>query len=564
MNYTKALPYFFYLLLFLATTLSCQDNSQKATKIITNANIWTGNDQQPTAQAIAIAGDTILAIGTNEAIQSFTGKDSEVINLKGQFITPGFIDCHVHLMMGGNALLSVELRDANTPDLFAQRIADYAKTIESGEWILEGNWDHTLWGGELPNKAWIDKFTEDKPVAVYRLDGHMILANSAALKIAGIDKNTPAIKSGQIIKDEKGNLTGVLKGNAMNAVLDKIPPLSATRKENALNAAQKYLLANGVTSVHDVDSIGTYEIAKKLKDAGDLGVRIYSVNPVYRWKEFVDMDRQDDNLLKRGGLKGFVDGSLGSHTAAFHRGYTDQPNDKGFFLNTAENLQEWISNADKNNFQVMVHAIGDSAIHSLLNVYEQIIAENGAKDRRLRIEHAQHLAPVDIPRFAKLGVIASMQPYHAIDDGRWAEEVIGAERIKTTYAFKSLIDANTTVAFGSDWPVAPAEPLQGIYAAVTRRTLDGKNPNGWVPEQKITVEQALIAYTKNAAYAAHEEGIKGTLEVGKLADFVVFEEDLTAVDPIAIKNISVLQTYLGGQKVYDKVSKERTKNNFTL
>lgn len=263
------------------------------------------------------------------------------------------------------------------------------------------------------------------------------------------------------------------------------------------------------------------------------------------------MDRQDDNLLKRGGLKGFVDGSLGSHTAAFHRGYTDQPNDKGFFLNSAENLHEWISNADKNNFQVMVHAIGDSAIHSLLNVYEQIIAENGTKDRRLRIEHAQHLAPVDIPRFAKLGVIASMQPYHAIDDGRWAEEVIGAERIKTTYAFKSLIDANTKVAFGSDWPVAPAEPLQGIYAAVTRRTLDGKNPNGWVPEQKITVEQALIAYTKNAAYASHEEGIKGTLEVGKLADFVVFSEDLTTISPVKIKEVKILQTYLGGRKVYD-------------
>jgi len=249
MNHTKTIAYFSFLLLILTTILACQDHAPKATKIITNANIWTGNDQQPRAQAIALAGDAILAIGTNEEIASYTGEDSEVINLKGQFITPGFIDCHVHLMMGGNALLSVELRDANTPEIFAQRIADYAKTIESGEWILEGNWDHTLWGGELPNKAWIDKFTEDKPVAVYRLDGHMILANSAALKIAGIDKNTPDVKSGKIIKDENGNLTGVLKGNAMNAVLDKIPPLSATRKENGLRAAQKYLLANGVTSI---------------------------------------------------------------------------------------------------------------------------------------------------------------------------------------------------------------------------------------------------------------------------------------------------------------------------
>ena len=551
MNQSKATTYFLSLIIILATTLSCQDNTLKATKIITNANIWTGNPQQPNAQSIAIAGDTILAIGTNEAIQSFKSRATEVIDMNGQFITPGFIDSHVHLMMGGNALLSVELRDANTPEIFAQRIADYAKIIESGEWILEGNWDHTLWGGELPDKAWIDKFTENKPVAVYRLDGHMILANSAALKIAGIDRNTPDVKSGQIIKDEKGNPTGVLKGNAMNAVLDKIPPLSAARKENALKAAQKYLLANGVTSVHDVDSIGTYAIAKKLHDAGNLNIRIYSINPIYRWKELVGVDRQDNHLLKRGGLKGFVDGSLGSHTAAFHRGYTDQPEDKGFFLNSTENLHEWIANADKNNFQVMVHAIGDSAIHSLLNVYEQIIIENGVKDRRLRIEHAQHIAPLDLQRFAELDIIASMQPYHAIDDGRWAEELIGAERIKTTYAFKSLLDANTIIAFGSDWPVAPAEPLQGIYAAVTRQTLDGKNPDGWVPEQKITVKQALIAYTKNAAYAAHEEAIKGTLEVGKLADFVVFSEDLMKIDPVAIKEVKVLETYMGGRKVYE-------------
>lgn len=552
MNHTKKATFFFSLLSVLLTTLACQDNSPKASLIITNANIWTANANQPKAQAFALAGDTILAIGNNEEIQAFKGAKTEVVDLQGKFITPGLIDCHVHLMMGGNALLSVELRDANTPGIFTQRIADYAKTLDKGEWILEGNWDHTLWGGELPHKKWIDEFTQDNPVAIYRLDGHMILANSAALKIAGIDKNTPDVKSGKIIKDKNGHLTGVLKGNAMNAVLDAIPPLSATRKENGLKAAMKYLLANGVTSVHDVDSIGTYPIAKKLKDAGELTIRIYAVNPVYRWDELAKIDLQNDNLLKRGGLKGFVDGSLGSHTAAFHRGYTDQPDDKGFFLNSAADLQKWVDNADKADFQVMVHAIGDSAIHSLLDIYEGIIQKNGKKDRRLRIEHAQHLAPVDIQRFAELGVIASMQPYHAIDDGRWAEALIGPERIKTTYAFKSLLAANATIAFGSDWPVAPAIPLLGIYAAVTRQTLDGKNPNGWVPEQKISVEQALLAYTKNAAYAAHEEGIKGTLEVGKLADFVVFDADLTKVAPTKIKEVKVLQTYLGGQKVFDR------------
>jgi len=551
MNHTKISIYYFLLLLILTTTLACQDNTSKANLIIANANIWTGNANQPKAQAIAIAGDTILAIGSNEKIQALKGEQTKILDMQGQFITPGLIDCHVHLMMGGNALLSVELRDANTPAIFTQRIADYAKTIEKGEWILEGNWDHTLWGSELPHKKWIDEFTKDNPVAIYRLDGHMILANSAALAIAGINKNTPDVKSGKIIKDENGNLTGVLKGNAMNAVLDAIPPLSTTRKENGLRAAMNYLLANGVTTVHDVDSIGTYPIAKKLKDAGDLKVRIYAVNPVYRWKALANTELDNDKLLKRGGLKGFVDGSLGSHTAAFHHGYTDQPSDKGFFLNSPADLQQWIDNADKADFQVMVHAIGDSAIHALLDIYEGIIAKNGAKDRRLRMEHAQHIAPVDIKRFGELKVIASMQPYHAIDDGRWAEELIGPERIKTTYAFKSLLDANAMIAFGSDWPVAPAIPLLGIHAAVTRQTLDGKNPNGWIPEQKISVEQALLAYTKNAAYAAHEEAIKGTLEVGKLADFVVFDKDLTKVAPTEIRDVKVLQTYLGGRKVFD-------------
>ncbi len=378
MNQTELANYCCSLLILLLTTLACQKNTPKANLIITNANIWTANANQPNAQALAVAGDTILAIGNNKEIQVFKGAKTEVIDLEGKFITPGLIDAHVHLMMGGNALLSVELRDANTPEIFTQRIVDYAKTIDKGEWILEGNWDHTLWGGELPHKKWIDEFTKDNPVAIYRLDGHMILANSAALAIAGIDKNTADVKSGKIIKDENGNLTGVLKGNAMNAVLDAIPPLSTTRKENGLKAAMNYLLANGVTSVHDVDSIGTYSVAKKLKDAGELKVRIYSIHPVYRWKELAKIaNLQNDNLLKRGGLKGFVDGSLGSHTAAFHHGYTDQPTDKGFFLNSPADLYEWIDNADKADFQVMVHAIGDSAIHSLLDIYADII-DNGS------------------------------------------------------------------------------------------------------------------------------------------------------------------------------------------
>ena len=556
MKNTKTIQLIFFLV-SLTVFFSCQEQepTQKADLIISNANIWTGNEKQISAQSMAIVSDSIIDIGNNEAMQKWKGEATEVVNMNGQFITPGFIDCHVHLMMGGNALLSVELRDANTPQEFSKRIKEYAERIQTGDWILEGNWDHTLWGGELPRKEWIDEFTKENPVVVFRLDGHMVLANSAALKIAGIDKNTLDVKGGKIIRDKNGNPTGILKGAAMNVLLNKIPPLTEERKEKALQAAMKYFLSNGVTSVHDVDSLGTYAIANKFKNEGKLQVRIYTIDPIYRWEKLATTDLKNDHFLKRGGFKGFVDGSLGSHTAAFHHAYSDQPDDKGFFTNSKENLYKWISNADKANYQIMVHAIGDSAIHSLLNIYERIIKENGVKDRRLRIEHAQHISPKDIHRFAELGVIASMQPYHAIDDGRWAEEVIGEERIKTTYAFKSLLDAKTILAFGSDWPVAPATPLEGIYAAVTRRTLDDKNPDGWVPEQKISVEDALLAYTKNAAFASFEENIKGTLEVGKLADFVVINKNVRNVAHEKIRDLKVLQTYVGGKKVFERDEK---------
>lgn len=549
MKYSRAFGYF--LLIFLGT-LGCKKNGQLAELIVINANIWTGNSEQKRAEAFAIVGDTIIGIGTTSEIAKFKGDNTKIEDMEGAFITPGFIDTHVHLMMGGNSLLSVELRDAQSPEAFKKRIAEYTQSLRPGDWVLEGNWDHTLWGGELPQKEWIDAITQKNPVAVYRLDGHMVLANSLALQIAGIDKNTPDVEGGEIVRDGQGNPTGILKDNAMNIVLGMIPPMTEKQKENSLLAAMDYLLSKGVTSVHDVDSLGTYEIAKKLKDAGELKVRVYALKPLNHWKKRFGIVKENDKWLKTGGLKGFVDGSLGSHTAAFNEPYFDKPEDEGFFINAEVDLYKWISEADEANLQVMVHAIGDKAIHSILDMYERIVTNYGKKDRRLRIEHAQHLAKDDIARFAQLGVIASVQPYHAIDDGRWAEGLIGPERIKTTYAFKSLLDSNAMIVFGSDWPVAPATPLEGIYAAVTRRTLDNKNPDGWVPEQKISVEQALVAYTKNAAYASFDENEKGTLELGKLADFVVINKDITQVAPEEIKELQILQTYVGGKKVYEK------------
>jgi len=537
----------------LFSVISCQNNNQSSGMIITNAKIWTGNESQPLAEAMAFSGDTIIAVGSNHDIMKLKSDNSVVTDLEGKFVIPGIIDSHLHFLQGGLNLSSVQLRDASTPEEFIKRLAEFAASVKPGTWITGGEWDGKGWE-TLPERSWIDSVTPDNPVFVERLDGHMGLANSAAMKLAGIDRKVKDVKGGTIVRNETGDLTGIFKDNAMDYIYSRIPSASDEQVDKALLAAMNYFASNGVTSVHAVDAAGYADAIERVRKDGKLITRVYIMETISRWeklKKQVARDGRGDKWMKIGGLKGFIDGSLGSHTAAFLEPYTDLVTDSGLLVNTREDLYTWISNADKADLQVGIHAIGDRAINIMLNIYEQVENENGVKDRRFRIEHAQHIAPGDIERFAKLNVIACMQPYHAIDDGRWAEPLIGPERIKSMYVFKSLFDAGAVVAFGSDWPVAPATPMEGIYAAVTRRTLDDKNPDGWVPEQKITVEQALTAYTKNAAYASFDEKIKGTLEPGKLADFVVLGDDITAIDPVKIRDTKVLQTWVGGRKVFD-------------
>lgn len=541
----------------LLTVVSCQDK-QQADMIITNAVIWTGDESQPLAEAMAVSGDTIVAVGTNREMLKFEGSNTVVTDLGGKFVAPGFIDSHVHFLQGGLNLTSVQLRDASTPEEFIIRIGKYAKTLKPGTWILGGDWDGKGWE-TLPEKGWIDSVTPDNPVFVSRLDGHMGLANSLALKLAGIGSKVNDIAGGTIVRDASGNLTGVFKDNAMDLIFRKIPPTSPEDTENALIAAMEYFVSNGVTSVQAVDASGYADAIARVRERGKLITRVYVMTPIHAWstqRDKIALDGNGDHLVRTGGVKAFVDGSLGSHTAAFIEPYSDLKTDSGFFVNNEEDLYKWIYEADRAGLQAVIHAIGDRAINFLLDTYERIAIENGDRDRRFRIEHAQHIAPGDIERFAKLNVIASMQPYHAIDDGRWAEGYIGPERIKTTYAFRSLIDAGAVVAFGSDWPVAPATPLEGIYGAVTRRTLDDNNPDGWVPEEKITVEEALKAYTIDAAYSSFEEDIKGTLVPGKLADFVVLDRDITAIDPVEIWDMKVQQTWVGGKKVFDRAKEQ--------
>jgi len=469
------------------------------------------------------------------------------------FVVPGFIDSHIHFLSGGLGLSSVQLRDARSPAEFTRRIGEFARGVPAGTWIRNGDWDHEQWGGELPRREWIDRETPNHPVWVRRLDGHMALANSAAMRAAGVTRETSDVDGGTIVRDASGEPTGILKDNAQSLIDRAAPAFSVSELDAALDAAMRFVAAQGVTSVHHMGTWDDLAVFERAHDARRLSTRIYAAVPIDSWerlREYVATHGRGDAWLKIGALKGFVDGSLGSHTAAMLEPFTDAPDDRGLFVNTIDDLYRWTKGADAAGLHLIVHAIGDLANRTQLDIYERVIAEHAPRDRRFRIEHAQHLSAADVPRFAALGVIASMQPYHAIDDGRWAERVIGAERAKLTYAARSLLDAGARIAFGSDWHVAPPTPLEGIHAAVTRRTLDGLRPDGWVPEQRITVEEALRAYTRDAAFASYSEQETGTLERGKLADFVMIDRDLTRVGPDELNGARVVMTVVGGQVVY--------------
>jgi predicted amidohydrolase YtcJ len=528
--------------------------------VLVNGKIWTVNDKQAEVEAVAVLGNRIVAVGSTEEVRKWIGANTRVIDLQGRRVTPGFNDSHVHFLDGGMGLASVQLRDARTPEEFRDRIRDFAVKLPKGRWILNGNWDHENWTPPaLPTRRLIDAVTPDNPVFINRLDGHMCLANSLALKLAGVTRETPDPPGGTIVRDAGGEPTGVLKDAAMNYVYKVIPSPSEEVMAEAIRAALAYAAENGVTSVQDMsaspDIFGVYQ---KLLANGELTVRVYGIQPLSEWGRLARVGVRvwfGNDKLKIGGLKGFADGSLGSTTALFFEPYLDAPKTSG--LPSDEMFPEGkmlnnILDADRAGLQVAVHAIGDKANKTILDVFAEVEKRNGARDRRLRIEHAQHLRPEEIKRFGAERVIASMQPYHAIDDGRWAENRIGPNRAKGTYAFRSLLDAGATLAFGSDWFVAPMEPLMGIYAAVTRRTLDGRRPQGWVPEQKITVAEAVRAFTMGSAYASGDEKVKGSIEVGKLADLVVLSADIFKIDPVEIEKAKVVMTIFDGKVIYQR------------
>lgn len=532
--------------------------TQEVRKAFINGKIFTAGSKQPYAEAVVTSGSKILFAGSNEKAKEYIDSKTTVTDLKGRLMLPGFIDNHVHFISGGFYLLGIDLRPAKSTAEFKQRIKDYAAK-NNGQWITGGDWDHEAWEiKELPVKEWIDEFTKETPVFVNRFDGHMGLANSYALKLAGITKDTPDPEGGLIVRDPKtGEPTGMLKDNAMGLVYAVVPEASESQYDEALKAALNEAMKNGFTSVQDITYRNDLKAYQRMDKAGKLTCRIYGRTPVSDCQGLIDNGIQagfGSDKLKLGSLKAFADGSLGSSTALFFEPYEQDASTRGLAMDivTDGRLTKWALAADKAGFQLCIHAIGDRANSLMLDMFEEVVNTNPKWDRRFRIEHAQHVIPEDVKRFARLGVIASVQPYHLIDDGVWAEKRIGKKRLKDTYPFRSFMDAGVKVCFGSDWSVAPLNPILGIYAAVTRATLDGTNPGGWIPEQKLSVEEAIKCYTINNAYASFEENIKGSIEAGKLADLVVLSEDILSIPLEKIKDVKVDMTVFDGEIIYER------------
>ncbi len=530
---------------------------QENRKAFVNGKIYTVNEKQPYAEAVVTENEKILFVGSVSDAEQFISESTDIIDLNGKMMLPGFIDDHTHFVSGGYYLKGLDLRHAKSVSEFVSLLRNYVKEHE-GEWITGGDWDHEAWDiKNLPTKELIDEFSPNTPIFINRFDGHMGLANSYALKLAGITKDTKSPGGGTIVKNSKtGEPTGMLKDNAMRLIYSIIPPETEEQNYNAALTALEEAKRFGLTSIQDITNISDLKVYQKLEKEGKLTCRIYTRIPIAYYKNLVDAGIRwnfGSDKLKIGSLKAFADGSLGSSTAWFFEPYNNDTT-VGLPMDIVSDgrLEKWAADADLNKLQISIHAIGDRANSYLLDMFTKIENSNPLWDRRFRIEHAQHVKPEDVKRFATLNVIASAQPYHCIDDGVWAEKRIGKDRITDAYPFKSFLENGVKLCFGSDWTVAPLNPLLGIYAAVTRRTLDDKNPNGWIPEQKISVEDAIKCYTINNAYAAFEENTKGSIEPGKFADFVVLNDDITKISPAEIKDVNVEMTILGGEIIYKK------------
>ena len=517
-----------------------------------NGNIYTGIKEDTRQNYIATKNNRILELGIDN-YSHLISSNTKLIDLKNNFLLPGFIDNHTHFIYGGTKLNNISLQNSLTQYEFINAFREYIPNINNGLWLQGGNWDHENWGGVLPNKSWIDSLTNNNPVLVSRVDGHMALANSKALEEANINENTPNPVGGVIVKDiNTGIPTGILKDTAIDIVRKLIPKQSHSEQDSILKTSMNYASSQGITQIHDMATWDDLQTFRRNKDKLTLRIKTYTWYE--DWEKLIDLiDKygKGDNILRWDGIKAMIDGSLGSRTAWMHNHYLDDKNTNGIMrIKDTNSFKKMITNLDKNGIQLAIHAIGDKANDWIIKQSMNLNKVNGLIDRRIRIEHAQHLTKDAIEKIINNDIIPSMQPYGCIDDTRWMHKRINSDLMSRTYIFKTFIDKNVNLTFGSDWDVTPLNPLFGIYAAVSRKTIDGSNPGGWNPEQKLTVEEAIACYTNNNSYAVFSEKNIGVLQKDMLADFVVLSKDITSIKIDDILKTRVLNTIYNGKEVF--------------
>ena len=595
----------------LATVISVASAStafaQHADLVVRNGNIWTVDRENPRAEAAASLNGRLVYVGSDGGVAAYIGPDTEVIDLDGAFVTPGFYDNHVHFEGTGRLLYGLNLLDVSDEDAFIERVRAVHERYAPGTWITGGDWSaYETWaegavaeaGREvnpddlygdffLPHKGMIDGFTKERPVLVRRFDRKVYMANSPALELAGIRRGTPDPEGIAVQRDRNGEPTGALfnpvSGAVESTVLvrdnvrtlfdELIPPPSREQRIAETKEAWSKMASVGVTSYCDITSDPVYvDIYREMRDKGEMTARARYRPPLDRWQSMADLGIRigfGDDWIRFGATKAWIDGIMGNSSARFYEPYTHNPSSRGIWRDimfpferspdSPEDMQSRLERlaleADAAGIQLTVHAIGDEANGYLMDMLERIIVKNGEKDRRFRLVHAQVMTDRDIERGGKMNIVAEVQPYHTSDDMRWMEERIGRDRSRGAYAFRRLWDSGAVVSFGSDSPGTNASryylnPMLGLYAAVTRKTLSGQPEGGWFPQEKLTIEEAIQAYTLNTAYAGFEEHMKGTIAVGKLADFVVLSDDLLTIDPDDIKDVTVVKTFVGGEEVY--------------
>lgn len=532
-------------------------DSTQADLVLLESKIFTADDDRPWAEALAVRDGLILKIGSESEISQLIGNQTEVIRRPGSLTVPGFNDAHVHMLDGGASIIGIQLRDCRDEEDFRDRIAACIEDLPAGTWVQNGNWDHEVWPSKRhPSKGLIDPVTTEHPVMVTRLDGHISLANSLALELAGITHETPDPVGGDIVRNpETGEATGILIDAAQSLVFGVIPEAGDEEIRHTLEAAIAHAAEYGVTSVQDNTDSRLYGLYEQIRSEGQLTVRVNAWHPIGRQQELIDLGIDGptgDMWLRRGTVKMFADGSMGAGSAWFFEPYTDDPSTSGLAMASEEVLFRQIREADAAGFNIACHAIGDRANSVVLNAFAEALRLNTDRHnpRRHRIEHAQVVREEDVLRFRDLNIIASIQPSHAIDDMRWAEKRIGRRRCDDAYRVGSFIDAGIHTAFGTDWFVEPLDPRLGLFAAVTREFPSGGPEGGWFPEDRVTLEEAIKAYTTESAYAESMEHIKGKLIENYLADFTIFEQNLFELEPAQWLDTPVVITVVGGKIVY--------------